>query len=32
MTGGCSVELVLDKEFGPERLVPIGYSTVGMGS
>ncbi|QBJ04572.1 portal protein [Pseudomonas phage Lana] len=27
-TGGCGVELVLDKEFGPERLVPIGYSTI----
>lgn len=27
-TGGCGLELVLDKEFGPERLVPIGYSTV----
>ena len=27
-TGGCGVELVLDKEFGAERLVPIGYSTV----
>jgi len=27
-TGGCGVELVLDKTFGPERLVPVGYSTV----
>lgn len=27
-SGGCGVELVLDKEFGPERLVPIGYSSV----
>lgn len=27
-TGGCGLELVLDAEFGPERLVPIGYSTV----
>ncbi len=27
-TGGCGVELVLDKEFGAERLVPIGYSTI----
>jgi len=27
-TGGCGVELVLDKAFGPERLVPIGYSTI----
>lgn len=27
-TGGCGLELVLDKTFGPERLVPVGYSTV----
>jgi hypothetical protein len=27
-TGGCGVELVLDPAFGPERLVPIGYSTI----
>ena len=27
-TGGCGLELVLDKTFGPERLVPIGYSTI----
>ena len=27
-TGGCGVELVLDKQFGPERLLPIGYSTI----
>lgn len=27
-TGGCGVELVLDKVFGPERLVPVGYSTI----
>lgn len=27
-TGGCGAELVLDKTFGPERLVPVGYSTV----
>ena len=27
-TGGCGLELVLDKEFGPERMVPIGYSTI----
>lgn len=27
-TGGCGVELVLDKAFGPERLVPVGYSTM----
>lgn len=27
-TGGCGVELVLDKTFGPERLVPVGYSTI----
>lgn len=27
-TGGCGAELVLDPAFGPERLVPIGYSTV----
>ncbi|MNQ65750.1 hypothetical protein D3C85_802150 [compost metagenome] len=27
-TGGCGQELVLDKAFGPERLVPVGYSTI----
>lgn len=27
-TGGCGVELVLDQTFGPERLVPVGYSTI----
>lgn len=27
-TGGCGVELVLDAEFGPNRLVPVGYSTI----
>lgn len=27
-TGGCGAELVLDQTFGPERLVPIGYSTI----
>ncbi|WP_299316079.1 hypothetical protein, partial [uncultured Halomonas sp.] len=27
-TGGCGLELVLDKAFGPERLVPVGYSTI----
>lgn len=27
-SGGCGVELVLDAAFGPERLVPIGYSTI----
>ncbi|WP_443699601.1 hypothetical protein [Pseudomonas sp.] len=27
-TGGCGAELVLDKTFGPERLVPVGYSTI----
>lgn len=27
-SGGCGVELVLDEMFGPERLVPIGYSTI----
>lgn len=27
-TGGCGQELVLDAAFGPERLVPIGYSTI----
>lgn len=27
-TGGCGAELVLDPTFGPERLVPVGYSTV----
>lgn len=27
-SGGCGVELVLDETFGPERLVPVGYSTI----
>ena len=27
-TGGCGLELVLDKQFSPERMVPIGYSTI----
>lgn len=27
-TGGCGAELVLDKAFGPERLVPVGYSSI----
>lgn len=27
-TGGCGTELVLDPAFGPERLVPVGYSTI----
>lgn len=27
-TGGCGQELVLDETFGPERLVPVGYSTI----
>lgn len=27
-TGGCGAELVLDPTFGPERLVPVGYSTI----
>lgn len=27
-TGGCGAELVLDQAYGPERLVPIGYSTI----
>lgn len=27
-SGGCGQELVLDKQFGPDRLVPIGYSTI----
>lgn len=27
-TGGCGLELVLDPDFGPERLVPVGYSTI----
>lgn len=26
--GGCGVELVLDEQFGPERMVPVGYSTI----
>lgn len=26
--GGCGVELVLDETFGPERLIPVGYSTI----
>jgi len=27
-SGGCGQELVLDQQFGPDRLVPIGYSTI----
>ena len=27
-SGGCGAELVLDKELGPERLVPVGYTTI----
>lgn len=27
-SGGCGAELVLDEAFGPERLIPIGYSTI----
>ena len=27
-TGGCGVELVIDEQFGPERLLPVGYSTI----
>lgn len=27
-SGGCGVELVLDEQFGPERIVPIGYSSI----
>lgn len=27
-TGGCGLELVLDADFGPERMVPVGYSTI----
>lgn len=27
-SGGCGVELVLDEQFGPSRLVSIGYSTI----
>ena len=27
-SGGCGVELVMDEAFGPERLVPVGYSTI----
>lgn len=27
-SGGCGAELVLDKDYGPERIVPIGYSSV----
>lgn len=27
-TGGCGAELVLDKDFGAERLVPVGYSSI----
>lgn len=27
-SGGCGQELVLDPAFGPDRLVPIGYSTI----
>lgn len=32
LTGGCGLELILDKQFGPERLVPVGYSTIGWES
>lgn len=27
-SGGCGAELVLDSQFGPDRLVPIGYSSI----
>jgi hypothetical protein len=27
-TGGCGLEMVLDKEFVAERMIPIGYSTI----
>lgn len=27
-SGGCGAELVLDPQFGPNRLVPVGYSSV----
>jgi hypothetical protein len=27
-SGGCGIELILDKEYGPNRLVPVGYSTI----
>jgi len=27
-TGGCGAELVLDAAFSPDRIVPIGYSTI----
>jgi hypothetical protein len=27
-SGGCGAELVLDKEFGPNRLVPVAYSSI----
>lgn len=27
-SGGCGAELIIDKDFGPNRLVPIGYSTI----
>lgn len=27
-SGGCGGELVLDQAFGPERIVPVGYSTI----
>lgn len=27
-SGGCGVELVLNSDFSPSRLVPIGYSTI----
>lgn len=27
-SGGCGVELVLDTDFEPDRLVPIGYSSI----
>ena len=31
-SGGCGVELVLDEQFGPNRLVPVGYSTIAWAS
>lgn len=27
-SGGCGLELVLNKDFSPDRLVPVGYSSV----
>lgn len=27
-SGGCGVELVLNQDFSPQRLVPVGYSTI----